>query len=74
MFYGITGDNKAAAADFARQRTVRRYNRRLNDLFDFWARYLTQDQAELHALGIGNGIDAVFRLSRITGFSWRGRA
>ena len=73
VFHGMTGDNKAAAADFARQRTVRRYNRGLNDLIDFWARYLTQDQAELHALGIGDGIDAVFRLSRITGFSWRGR-
>jgi len=31
VFEGITESNKAAAADFARERSVRRYNRQLND-------------------------------------------
>ena len=35
VFDGITNDNKAAAADIARERTVKRYNRQLNDLVAF---------------------------------------
>jgi hypothetical protein len=70
VFDGIDDANKAFAADFARERTVRRYNRPLNDLLAFWADHLSGD-AELRALGIGDGIDAVFRLSPDTAFSWR---
>jgi hypothetical protein len=70
VFDGLDDTNKAFAADFARERTVRRYNRRLNDLLGFWADYLAQD-GELRAFGIGDGIDAVFRLSPDTAFSWR---
>ncbi|MFH1969017.1 MAG: SIR2 family protein [Verrucomicrobiota bacterium] len=74
VFNGITDTNKAAAADFARERTVRRYNRQLNDLIAFWATILAGDGSELRALGIGDGVDAVFRLSSDTCFSRRAQA
>ncbi len=74
VFDGITDNNKAAAADFARERTVRRYNPQLNDLIAFWATFLADDDGELRALGIGDGVDATFRLSSDTGFSRRARA
>lgn len=70
VFDGIDETNRAFAADFARERTVRRYNRQLNDLLGFWAEYLAQD-GELRAFGTGDGVDAVFRLSSDTAFSWR---
>jgi hypothetical protein len=70
VFDGIDETNRAFAADFARDRTVRRYNRQLNDLLGFWAEYLAQD-GELRAFGTGDGVDAVFRLSSDTAFSWR---
>jgi hypothetical protein len=70
VFDGVDDTNKAFAADFARERTVRRYNRQLNDLLGFWAEYLAQDR-ELRAVGTGDGIDAVFRLLPDTAFSWR---
>jgi NAD-dependent SIR2 family protein deacetylase len=71
IFDGITIDNKATAADFARERSVKRYNRQLNDLIGFWAALLAGDGDELRALGIGTGVDAAFRLSADTGFSRR---
>jgi NAD-dependent SIR2 family protein deacetylase len=71
VFDGIDDTNKAFAADFARERTVRRYNPQLNDLLAFWAAHLAGG-AELRAFGIGDGIDAVFRLSSDTAFSRRG--
>lgn len=74
VFDGITDDNKAAAADFGRERTVKRYNRQLNDLIAFWAELLAADCEDLRALGIGDGVDAVFRLSSDTGFSRMARA
>lgn len=69
VFDGITDDDRAAAADFGRERTVKRYNRQLNDLIAFWAKLLATDGEDLHALGIGDGVDAVFQLSSDTGFS-----
>jgi hypothetical protein len=35
VFDGVTDDNRVAAAAFARERTVKRYNRELNDLIAF---------------------------------------
>jgi hypothetical protein len=70
VFDGIDDTNKAFASDFARERTVRRYNRQLNDLLSFWTVHLAGD-AELRALGVGDGIDAVFRLLPDTAFSRR---
>jgi len=71
VFTGITDENKGAAADFARERTVRRYNRQLNDLIAFWSIHLAGDGSELRSLGIGDGVDAVFRLSPDTAYSKR---
>jgi hypothetical protein len=74
VFEGITDANRAAAASFSRERTVRRYNRQLNELVGFWAALLAGDGDELRALGIADGVDATFRLSPDTGFSWRAGA
>ena len=71
VFHGITDDNKAAAADFARERTVKRYNRQVDQLIDFWADVLVGEGAELRALGIADGVDAVFTLSSETAYSRR---
>ena len=72
VFDGMTDDNKSAAADFARERTVKRYNRELNTLLAFWTKLIAGNQGPLRALRIEDGIDAVFRLSLPTAFSWRG--
>ena len=69
VFEGITESNKTAAADCARERTIRRYNHVVNDLIDFWSRHLAQDGKEMRAFNTGAGVDAVFRLSPITCFS-----
>ena len=71
VFDGITDENRAVAASFARERTVRRYNRQVNDLIEFWAVRLAGDGCELRTLGTGEGVDAVFRLSSDIGFSRR---
>lgn len=71
FFEGTTDDNRGAAADFARERTVKRYNHVLNALFDFWSGLLAGDGTELRAMGTGDGVDAVFTLGRITAFSKR---
>ena len=71
VFDEVTDDNRAAAADFARERNVARYNRVLNDLIGFWALHLARGGDELRALNVGHGVDAVYRLSSITGFSRR---
>ena len=71
VFDGITDANKMAAADFARERTIRRYNRKLDDLIDFWAHHLTRDENHLRALNVGDGVDALFRLESVTAFSRR---
>lgn len=73
VFEGVTDENKAVAADFARERTIRRYNKQLNVLLDFWSRYLSAMQ-DLRAFNIGDGIDAVFRLGNTTAFSRRHRS
>ncbi len=74
VFDGMTPENRAAAGAFARERSVKRYNRQLNDLVAFWAAALSGGGAELRALGIGDGVDAVFGLGAVTGFSRRARA
>lgn len=71
VFDGLSDDNRAAAAEFARQRSVRRYNRILNDLIVFWAFTLADDESDMRALGISDGVDASFALSGNTGFSRR---
>jgi hypothetical protein len=74
IFDGMTDATKGAAADFARSRSVKRYNRVLNDLIAFWARLLAGDGSEIRTLAIGDGVDAAFSLSSDTGFSRRALA
>ena len=74
VFEGITDATKAAAADFARERAVKRYNRQLNDLIAFWAGVLAGDGGDLRALSVGDGVDAVFNLSSEVGYSRRAGA
>ncbi len=62
-------------AKFIRERLRARYNSESNALFEAWSRVLVgdADEAELRAFGCGDGVDAVFCVSRTTGFSRRGR-
>ena len=71
IFEGITDDNRFAATDFARERTVKRYNRALNDLIAFWASRLARDGGEQRALDVSAGVDAVFNLSSNTAYCRR---
>ena len=66
VFNGLDDDNRSAAADFARERTVRRYNGELSRLLDFWSNYFAYGGDDLRALSIGDGIDAIFQLSART--------
>ena len=74
VFEGITEANRGIAADFARERTVRRYNRQLNGLIALWAKHLAGEGNDLRAFGLGDGVDAIFRLSADTAFSRRAGA
>jgi hypothetical protein len=74
IFSGITAANKAIAADFSRERTVKRYNKQLNELFTFWAKLVAGNGDDLRALGIGDGVDATFRLASETGYTWRSQS
>ncbi len=71
VFDGISDDNRSAATSFARERTVRRYNGYVHRLLEFWSDRISMGGKELRALGIGDGIDAVFRISHVTGYSRR---
>ena len=71
VFSEMPDEAKGAAADFGRERTVGRYNRQLNDLIDFWSRFLIGDGEGLRALNVSDGVDAVFQFARRTGFSRR---
>lgn len=70
---GVTEDNRGASTDFSRERTVRRYNKPLNEIISFWADLLAANGAELDALGISTGVDAIFTLETTTAFSKRSR-
>lgn len=67
IFDGVTPETKAKAADFARERTVKRYNREVDKLVHFWTRRLAGQG--LRALNIGDGMDASFTLDRDTAFA-----
>ena len=71
VFEGNSLENRDASTDFARERAVRRYNRQLNDLLGYWAERLAGDGTGLGALGIGDGVDAVFTIGGDTAFSRR---
>jgi hypothetical protein len=69
VFDGATADNKTVIGDFARERTVKRYNCQLNRLIDFWARALSGAGDTIRAFGIADGVDATFRLGTDTAYS-----
>lgn len=71
VLIGVDDANKAAATDFTRERTVRRYNRDLNALISFWTTVLAADGREVRALDVTTGVDAAFRLATDTAFSRR---
>ena len=71
VFEGSTPDNKGAAADFARERAVKRYNRNLNNLIGFWASTLGSATQPVRAFGIADGVDGVFKLGADTAYSRR---
>lgn len=73
VFDGLTEENRMAATDFARERTVKRYNPKVNDILSFWAELFSTDEAEVQALGVTAGVDASFRLGNTTAFSRRAR-
>ena len=71
VFEGISADNRSIASDFGRERTVKRYNRQLNDIIAFWAGVLSAGGDEIKAFGTDDGVDAAFQLSKDTAFSRR---
>lgn len=66
-----TVESRFASSSLARERTVKRYNRTVNQLFDFWDTYLSQNGGLLKAFTIDEGMNAVFRIAPVTGFSRR---
>ena len=60
VFDGLSDENRTAASDFARSRTVQRYNRELHALVSYWISVIA-GPADLRALGIATGVDARFR-------------
>ncbi|WP_261337780.1 SIR2 family protein [Rhizobium leguminosarum] len=71
VFEGQDQANSPVATDFARERTVKRYNGVLNKLVSFWADRLANDGRRLRALGVSSGVEAEFVLSSVTAFSRR---
>ena len=55
IFEGISDENRGDAADFARERSVKRYNRPLNALVSFWA--ISRNCSCVQSL-VGNGMPA----------------
>lgn len=70
---GQTEENRAACADFSRERSVKRYNRQLNELISFWGDLLASNGREIRALDVTTGIDAAFVLGSTTAYSKRSR-
>jgi len=71
LFDNLTDELRGVAADFARERTVRRYNPKLSELIAFWASKLANQGKEFRALTIAVGVDAAFQLSSKIAFSRR---
>ena len=74
-----SGDTKqdeemhAKAREFVRARLAGRYNVKWNALLQAWSHIMTRgdSESEIRAFGTAEGVDAVFKISSITGFSWR---
>ncbi|EPR21204.1 Sir2-family regulator [Agrobacterium sp. TS43] len=60
------------AGDWRRERWAQKYNRQWGDIIDGWAQLLTNTQdgsVSAFELNDREGVDAVFRISRVTGWS-----
>jgi NAD-dependent SIR2 family protein deacetylase len=59
--------------EFIRARLAGRFNPKWNELLQAWSQIITdgQEECELRTFGIGDGVDAVFTISSLTGFSKR---
>lgn len=68
-----TPEQADAAREFRRERRAKRRNKDVNALLDGWIKLIagTSDTIRIKAFDIGDGIDAEFELSRVTGFSGR---
>ena len=73
ILVGVDDTNRAAATDFTRERTVKRYNKDLNNLISFWTACFAGGGLEVRALDVTTGVDAAFRLGTDTAFSRRVR-
>jgi hypothetical protein len=63
------------AKEFIRERQATRYNKKANDLIDAWRDVIFGGDQEivLRAFGLSDGVDAAFKLDRVTAFSYRSR-
>lgn len=68
VFDGASEETKAITSDFARERTVRRYNPVLDKLIQYWSTRIAGE--DLRTFAIGDGLDAVFDIDRQSAFSW----
>jgi hypothetical protein len=59
--------------EFIRARVAGRFNPKWNEMLQAWSEIITdgEQESEIRAFGIADGVDAVFKLSSITGFSKR---
>jgi NAD-dependent SIR2 family protein deacetylase len=75
----IMFDDSAAVADvekardYVREHLARLYNREQSDLLDAWIEkfFGSENELRVSALGIADGLDAAFTLTRTTAFTWR---
>jgi hypothetical protein len=65
---------RTAAQDFARERLARRYNLAWNKVLDGWADLLIggSEETQLRAFGATDGVDAAFKIGKVTAFTRRG--
>jgi hypothetical protein len=68
-----TSADTERARDFVREHLARLYNRQHSDLLQAWIDKIFGIETELRAtaLGIADGLDAPFTVSRTTAFTWR---
>lgn len=74
MFDGASSPSDVEKArDYVRERLAKLYNRQYSELLDAWIERLFDSENELRisAIGIADGLDAAFAISRTTAFTWR---
>jgi SIR2-like domain len=66
-------EQRYKAASFVREKLAVRYNRQWNSMLDAWIAFLLGDEQEVcfNTFDISDGLDASFRLTRVTAFSRR---